>query len=672
MKNIIRLCSLLLITAFLLALLPACKSEKAPLENNVPLLKIDGDEVTATVQLDGDLRAKHKGSRAYLYELKPGDTVKDLRNRDPLDNCKIKETMTFSFPLNDGNRTRLYSSFAVVFNDGSVLNSGSFPMISNPQALATIAQPINWTRETKGLVIENPDDAAALGASQGMIKIPLSALSDGETQIEGTDYYVSANTLAALNQQIKRANEAGVQVSLTVVADKMHPAPKLAALIDYVIAKCTADGATIRAIFIERTDAITNLQLATICRFAYIALVSRIENSRIFVLSNHTLMADAVNFFEEIANTLNDGYAIPWGAAVKLAQGEKAPWQSPESQENLNLLVANFNQFVEHLYAMEATLAPKWLAVCDLAYSAEDEQLQAASFAYTYRALKQNGANLIFYGKSQDDVSGLYAADGTPRRIASVFSTIDTGLSASDIGICQELAGASWDSLQDDTHPLLSGAASTEYDAGGEILFDFSDRTSQGFSLIGTAVDPTFEYQSGFGTTIPQSSALSPSGIRKVLDSAQPLKEATMLTVQTTVGTSSEKATLTLILDSLDENGNRITYRSTATLSCNEAARTAFHINSFASEVDANAPVVMSLTVSPVDSTATPLAFVIDEICISELEKNNALLLTLILISACILLTSVAFLLIHRRATAKARRRRHAARTADHSTTNPQ
>ena len=618
---------------------------------------------------DGIVISLLSATRYCLYPLDVYLLTMDLRDRDPLANCKIKKTMTFSFPLTDGERSRLYSSFAVVFNDGSLLNSGTFYMISNPELLANRAPLLQWSNAPKGLVLGTPDDAVALGASQGMIKIPLSALSDGEAQISGTEYYVSANTLSTLTQQIKDAASAGMQVSLTLIADQMHPAAKLAVLIDHIVEQCTADGVGISSIFVERTDSVTALQLATICRFVHMALTSRVVGSRIFVVSDHTLLADAVSFFTEVAGALNAGSPIAWGAAIKLQETEKAPWVAPESQEGLDLLVANFDQLQKHLNELESPLAPKWLAVCDLAYSAEDETRQAASFAYAYRALCEKGASLIFYAAQQEDTVGLYAQDGTPRRIVSVFSDIDTGLNAADITLCREQAGDSWSNLTESaSHPLLGGVASTEYDAGGEILFDFSDHASHGFAYVGGAGTPAFEPTAGFGVTIDPATSLSRGGIRKVMDRAEALENATMLTVSASVGADTERAVLTLTLEGVNKDGARIVYRSSASVACKNTASVAFHINSFASQIDPDAPVVMTLTAAPEGGISLPFPLEVNEIRISHLEKDTSMLLPLILIPTCILLTAVVLLLIYRRATAQTKRNRRPAKSADQPT----
>ena len=645
---------LLLLTAF-----AACQKTDQSFVNDFPSLRIGKkNNVTATVTLDDETVEKHAGTKAFLYELKPGDTIKDLKDRDPLDNCKIRREMSFEFPLMDEERSRIYSSFAVVFNDGSILNVGGFRMIDNPTILASNTAGFQWSRSPKGLVLDNADDAVALGAMHGMLQVKLSELAHGADTFHsnGVDYAISATKLAALDEQIQKAASTGMQVSLTLVADTVPPTAYLSALIDHIVAQFTQPNRRqISAIFVEQTDSVTTAQLATISRLAYQALASRVANGRVFVLSNQTLLLDTMSFFSEIAPLLDANGSFPWGAAIKPAASKNAPWETPEAQDTIH--VTNVDKIKDFLQSMESCTIPSWFAVCGVGFTADNEAHQAASFAYAYRVLNEKGVDLIFYQAQQNDSMGLYSENGTPRRIASIFSSIDTGLNASDAALCRETVGEAWNVLNPaTTRQTVNGVASVAADANGDLLFDFSTGDANGFSFVGGAGAPAFEPTVGFGATIDPTVTHSASGIRKILTNSYCLRNATAITLQSQTIADAADTAITLILEGTDANGKQITYQSTTQISCGELQTVTFHVNAFVAEADLSAPVIMTITTEP--NTQAAFSFETTEIRVSKLAKDNSLLLPLILIPTCVLLTTAALLLIHRKATLARRKKR--------------
>ena len=660
MQKNIRFSALLLVLVLLLCLLPACKQNSQDAENAFPSLIIKTDNVVeATVTLDAETVAQHKGTLAFLYELKPGDTVRDLADRDPLDNCKIREEMHFEFSLIEGNHNRIYSSFAVVFNDGSILNTGGFRMIDNPQALATSTAPLLWQSTPKGIALGDADIAAEAGAMHGMLSVNLSQLADGADSFTHNEitYAYSTEALDALTAQIQHAAAAGLSVSLTVTADVALPTAYAAALLNRVMSHTAEHQALISNLLIEQTDAVSPAQLATLCRLAHVALTSHLAEGQIFLLSNTTTLTEATAFFSEMAVLLSSNGPFPWGAAIKPTQ-TAAPWED-STDDALN--VSTFSTLKASLQSLGEGSIPSHFAVSDLCFSAENQELQAASFAYAYRILATSGADLIFYQKQVDDAIGLYAQDGTPRRIADVFADIDATLSPTDNAMCSTMIGSTWsDQSLSAPRRVITGLNSVEHSLAEYPLFDFANADINGFTAVGTAAAPLCNPNSSLGeptltVEIQPASTHTESGIRKLITDASSLRDVTAIHLRA-ISTATSQSTLTLTLEGTDKNNQRISYQSRAQISGEEGANIAFYVLDFTNEADLSKPVILSITQSPNAGNGEPFSLEIASIHASKLAEDSSFLLPLILIPTCVLLSAITFLLVHRRTVTRRRR----------------
>ncbi len=658
LRKTTRIFALLIALITLLSLLPACQKTDPFADNGFSSLTIHkkGEKVEATVTLGDELVEAHTGTRAFLYELRPGETVADLSSRDPLDNAKVRAKMEFEFPLTDGGYNRVYSAFVIVFNDGSLLSYDGY-WIENPELLADNTAEFPWESSPKGLVVSNPDDAAALGVMHAMVEVSLAELVTGtlNTSFNGRDYGLSAETVARLDGEISSASAAGMQVSLSIKADTLLSTDCMAATLDYLAARYTSGRhGNVTAIFLSDTDSVSEAELALWCRLANQALLSRVKNGRVYVGSCETGISETKAFFAEIDRLLSLGGPIAWGALVALPESDGAAWETPSDPNRLSPAtlgeIGNF--FLRHTDTKYA----QWLAVTDLSCSALDQDVQAASFAYAYYAADSAGADLIFYAHQTDEAAGIYAANGDTRRMASLFASIDCGLNATDASLCARVIGEAWEKLDRDatSRVVLTGLPSvgTSGDTG-EMLFDFSGGDTHGVVGVGTLTPPaTATFMDGKSTAlcvgIDPASIHAAGGIRKILTDASALENTTALAVRLYVaGEPYGKASVALRLDGVNTDGARISYESVAELENGDWQTVDFRITSFTAELDLTQPVVMTLSAEP-QGSEDAFELWVQDVRVSHLEKDYSTWITLGVIVGCVLVTALLILVIYR------------------------
>lgn len=670
LRKTTRLVALLLILLLCISLLPACQKGDPLADNGFSSVTIHkkGEKVEATVTLNTDLLDAHKGSRAFLYELRPGEEISVLSARDPLDSAKVRAKMEFDFPLIDaGGYNRVYSSFVIVFNDGTLLSETGY-WIENPELLATNRQDFLWKSSPKGLVLDDVDEATALGAMHAMLGTSLSTLSGGSTAITfgGATYYVSESELARLDASVREASAAGMQCSLTLRLDAMPPLDYCTALLDFLTARYAGgDYGTLSAIFLKDTNVTSTEQTALLCRVANQALLSHVANGRVYALTEEGGLENTKSFFATLSEALSAGGPMLWGAAVDLSDEQSAPWLSSDDADRITpAALAPLKEFFTGSGKINYV---KWFSVCGLSYSAADESLQAASFAYAYHTAANAGADLIFYSKATDDACGIYAADGTARRIESVFSSIDVGLTLADSALCGNTIGAPWEDLSHDgvSRLPLGGLPSVSADGAlGSALFDFTGGDLGGFFAVGSTAPLSVQPHPATQTpalllSIDPASSHAQGGIRKLFTNPSVLESITSLTVRLQVqGAARQKTNVTLSLEGVNTSGTRISYSSTASIENRSWQTVDFRIISFLAEADLSSPVVLTLTAEPTNDSAEPIELWVEQIGATKLEKDYGTWIAIGVTLGCILVTAAIILVAYRFTV---RRRRYGA-----------
>ena len=619
-------------------------------------LTIDSKErVNAVVALDLRTVQAHTGETARLYELRPGEDIASITAHEPLDKARVSQTLKFRFPLNDNGRTRLYSSFAVVFEDGSLLSTDGY-YIQNPQRLAVDTRAFPWASSPKGLCVDDADDAVALGAMHAMYEITLSELMNGNESISfgGNTYSVSADVLTGLDRQIGRADALGMQVSLTLHVDLTPTHDAYAALIDHLIARYTKDGhCALTAVFLRTPDA---TEAATLCRLTDLALRSRTENGRVYISPIATTLDETKVFFSTMQAQLLVGGAMNWGAAVTPQYDDSAAIAEKSGIENAALTLSDLSALSDFLLNTQ-TGAATWLAVCGLSFSASDTDGQAASYACAYRQSISAHADLIFYKDHVDEPAGLRDANGNARRILSLFASIDTGLSTADRQLCLDRLGEKWDSNTNDliSRQTVSGIANTGLAGLEETpLFDFTTGECYDFCGIGASGTPE-SHHSAFWNAPVLYTWINPrygeaGGICKCLHDASVLKNASSTSIRLLCQIpDTEVCTVQLTLEGTTAQGERLTYRSDVEIQSGVWQTATFQIGNFIADADLSQTVVLTLTTSADTDTDEDYVLWVNSIDIRRPEKGLGTYLPVAVIGACLAIGFLAVFLIYRK-----------------------
>lgn len=649
MKKII---CLLLALMCLLCTLAGCQKSADPMaKSGFRELTVDSkNRVHATVTLDLRTVQAHTGEKARLYELRPDEDIAAATSREPLDEVRVSQTLEFRFPLLDGDRTRLYSSFTVVFEDGTPLSTDGH-YIQNPQSLAADTHEFPWAGSPKGLVIDDADDALSLGAMHAMCEISLSELIGGgdTVTLNGVSCSVSSDTLTRLDGEIGQAAARGMQVSLTLHMDTAISDGAYAALIDHLVSRSVKDGRCgLTAVFLRTLD---TANIATLCRLTDLSLRSRTANGRAYVAPAVATLDEAKIFFSTLQAQLLTGGEMPWGAAV-VPQCEGFP-----DQEGITPLSLSDLSPLSNFLLNTQDGAASHFAVCGLSFSSSDTDRQAASYAYAYRQAVLAKADLIFYRDHVDELAGLRAANGGARRILSVFSSIDKGLSAADRQLCSDLLGNEWnDGTADLTSRLTVRGVANVGTSGLEEspLFDFTTGECYGFEGVGVSDAPKSHHSAAWNAPVLYT-WISPrygnaGGILKCFSDGSSLKNVSSLSVQLLSQIPDvESCSAKLTLEGTASNGKRVTYTSDASIKNGTWQTVTFQIGNFVAEADLSAPIIMTLTTSSDAEIQEDYVLWVRGIDVRRPNAGMTAYLPVILIGSCLAVSFLAVFLIYRK-----------------------
>ncbi len=673
-KKIKRGACLMAALLFCLCLFPACKKEADEYRTSgFSYLTIgEKERVEAEVALSAaDVRA-HTGQTAYLYELRPGETADAVAGKEPLDEIKVKSTMRFRFSLHDGDRTRLYSAFAVGFSDGTVLSSDGY-YIENPQLLATDTTAFAWSQSPKGLVIDEAADAVDLGCAHAMVEVRFSELLNGGESFSfgGADYTLSESARAAVDAKVKAASDVGMQVSLSLIPDRLPSMETAVALIDHLCARYAGgEYGTVSALFVQTASlpdpATDNGQTFTrgaaeLFRAANTALRSRVANGRVYVISHKSLLSDTKIFFTQLQTRLAAGGEVDWGAAVSPTLPSPA-WRVTGKDEMSLSALAELRNFL-----IEENLKASWFALHGLSFSANDPNEQAASYAYAYREAVDADADLIFYASHVGDAAGLRASDGSARPITAMFSTIDSGLDAESLSLCKSIEDLRWSDSRVDltSRTVVSGislAESPHFDE--KMLFDFtSEDTISGFEGVGCLQAPVSR-ESGSWKTSVLFTKVGPTyaargGVCRVLERTDELQGFSSLSWQLlSYVPEAEACAVTLTLEGETKGGERVLYESRVELKNNMWQTAVFYIEEFTALADPSRPCVLRLsTSSDTMSEETPCDLWIHSVCGVKTGTDLGAALPVIVIAVSAVAAMTVALLIYRKTSRETNKR---------------
>lgn len=229
-----RICTLfLLLTACMIALLPvltSCGSDASADRNAITSVALtEKGNLVIEGELTKGFLAGYEGERIYLFELPSAfSTAADLRELMPVANAKPRETVSFTVPLTDGARTRLFSSFLLASYDAE---KGIYAPLTTPVAVSgadkLASRPTdekNPETSIKGLISPEVGDALSLGISHTLLDVDMAELILRDWQegavsyvYGGTTAYLDGEVLAALDESVKAYTRNGVNVYLRFI-----------------------------------------------------------------------------------------------------------------------------------------------------------------------------------------------------------------------------------------------------------------------------------------------------------------------------------------------------------------------------------------------------------------------------------------------------------------------
>ncbi len=163
-----------------------------------------------------------------LYELPTyADPFDPAAERVKLAEQPAQSSFSFMFPLLDGNRSRIYSKFAVAMESGGETLWIDAPQyIANPESQAENTYPFPEAKSKKGLQVQYTDDAEELGISHAALNVAYDQMLYLENsqpnntipyEFQGKTYYFKKNVVEHLDLQIKSLSDNDNIVSLILI-----------------------------------------------------------------------------------------------------------------------------------------------------------------------------------------------------------------------------------------------------------------------------------------------------------------------------------------------------------------------------------------------------------------------------------------------------------------------
>ncbi len=650
-KRLVRAVLLLLCLCSCICLFPACQKSNPMAKTGFASLAVDSNktQVTASVTLNTRDAEKFKGQTLGLYELLPGESLSVLGDRQPIVTAKAAASVSMRFPLAEGDRTRLYSSFVLGIIGGEVLEK-TLHSIDDVSALVQTTAPFLWTGSPKGVWNADADDAAALGAMHTLYTVQVSALLNGKDIFPfcGNSYCYNKAELDRLDTLVKKANAAGLQVSLMINFDTLPSISHAAAIFDMLGSRyCGGEYGTVTAFFLDLSRLSSSpeqaAKAAELCLLANLALGSRVQNSRVYLHLSNTAAAIG-SFFDAVITRLADE-KLSWGASVSL----RNPAELELLPELSTKLLSSSRRGHASYFAVNGI-------VSTLDMDAENgEALQAADFAYQYLTASASRASLIYYTSYRADLDGIRTYSGESRRLTETFAAIDAGLSDEDKQLFASLLGDKWSKLStiSPTHTTKTGVATAG--TGGlkeDLLFDFTKGSTLGFSGVNAVTALEMRDSATFSSPV-LFTWLEPklgngAGVRKLLPNASELEGAVSLSVNLlTQIPETEKTRVRLRLDGVASDGGLLTYTAATNIQNGSWQTVTFQISEFAVAVDRTRPCLLTLTTDDGTSVKEPYTLWVEGVQLHHPESGYTRVLPIVLIVGGALVGCAGVLLIY-------------------------
>lgn len=660
MKLVLKIGALLLCAVVLVVLLPACAEKNDPFAiTGLSSLTIEkNDTVRAVVSLNLTQAEAHANESAYIYELLPGEDLTSLGGKEALDEAKVGTNMTFEFSLRDGDRTRLYSTFAVCYENGLLLLDAAYP-IGNPETLASCTTSFRGGASPKGLAISDVESAVGLGVSHAMFDVNAAAFDNGSGttyQFDGKEYSVSAVALSALDRRVTTACLAGMQVSLRMIFDSSVSRENSVALLDFLTARYDGEEyGTVTALFVDAEGAENAAELSF---YARTALISHVRNGRVYVVCKDKTASGASEFLKNVSTRIAQFGAFRWGVALDSICTNVLPWE-PSAEDALDLL--SLSDFYKETYSYDHP--PIYLAICNLKFDEEDENGQAASVAYAYAKSVEAGADLIYYGAQNGD-GGLFTAAGTERLAADMYRRIDIGLSSEQIYLCKSVSVDAWNTIESlrASRKILTGNGSTGFGVGEQKnLFDFTSGETFGFAAVGGLSEPQSRDSAAWGKPVLYTwlnAAQEQTGVRKMMENGLRLKDATALTLQLLAQYDiAEPCVLTLCLSGMDENGAAVSYESSIKFEGKKWQTATFDISEFVASADLSQECVLTVFCKPTTDTDENFVLFLKGVYAYYPQGGTTMILPIVLVAVGAVLGFALIVVLYLRARVHKRKR---------------
>ena len=665
----LRMLAALLLLLLLLPTLPACSPEREVYRTGIDSFTVSSAGIaTLTVGLTPDRVEALDGKILSLVEVLPGETVAEVVGRAPLCEAAAEAWTAFRFPLAEGEKNHLYSSFLVRLPDGSYLRDTPL-FLTDPTPMATATQKNPTCKVIKGVNVSetelslgdpNADYAASIGCTKGEIRVGLSALIPGSA--------INLAALEDLDRQVEDAYLAGLAVTLTLVPDFELGRKEMTLLLDQLAARYAtgSHGGILSNIVFLAPPAMNADEASELLRLAQLAFHSRNAGVSFYLLSEGRTLEETKTFFSEVTTRISAGGDFLWGAGVVPVLSSVEAWKKDDTDavglddlyDLAQFLTTSNNRKERPLLVGKVTLVHG------------DEEDMTASLVYAYRMAVQAGADLFFYDELRSGSTGLRTLNGEASALGRVFATIDRSDVETD-RICLRAMGLeAFEALPPAEGKRLDtvGVASPGSSGDGDlVLFDFSTGDDHGFSPVGEASMPQKHDSSAWSAPVlytwfnPTEPGVN-NGIRRLLSSDELPKNSTTLSLdlltQLPAGVEGQ-IRLTLVGTA---NGSRLLRHTSEMRIRGDSWQTVnFGIADFLSELSDGSPVLLMLEVLPDEPVDTSYVFWLRQIravvpATERVENTDWMLLGIVLGA-----TGVAFLLSILLYRALSRRRRGSA-----------
>lgn len=190
-------------------------------------------------------------------------------------------------------------------------------------------------------------------------------------------------------------------------------------------------------------------------------------------------------------------------------------------------------------------------------------------------------------------------------------------------------------------------------------LVDFADADLDGFAPFAGSESLNFGSSAAWGTNVLKTHLASPEsemGIQKTFSDASVLKDASSLSVQLVAQTNSH--VVTLRLTGVDQNGGAVTWEARVNVKTNEWQTVTFDIAAFASLIDKNAPLTITLLGSADSEDSTGASWMIKSLYVCTPQTFPEIVLPIAAAVCGLALGFTLFFVIYRSTSKKNRRPR--------------